>query len=438
MVEIVDVVIVGAGFSGLRAARELKTSGRSVVVLEAAERVGGRAFSRESKTDPGTVVDVGGTFIHRHHHPRLSAELDRYAVVTQPAVPFTVFSNRLGPGQRDSTLPIPAEEAPEVERVLYCLLRDAHRIDIEVGLENQGLEDLDISAAEYFDALNMPPVTGQLVRSWTRNMMGQKLQDASALWVLQFIAAHGYSVLGVVLSLDEVISHGTAELTQAIAKEVGDVRLAQPVYALRQHKDHVEVDYGHGERVHAKHVVVAVPMSAMSAMRFEPALSGPRADVIAEGHGGRGLKMLIQVTGVPEGISCTGDGVFPTLYDYLPSSDGGRILVGFTDRDSLDPADDEAVEAAVHHYLPDAVVTGIDYHDWTEDPYVRAPWASPRIGQATRAHKALGEQMGRIHFAGSDVSLRFPGYIEGALETADRAVAEIDAELSRRTPSQFL
>lgn len=429
MVESVDVVVVGAGFSGLRAARELKAAGRTVVVLEAAERVGGRAFSRESKTDPGTIVDLGGTFLHRHHHPRLADELDRYGVATEPASPFTVFSNRLGPGQRDSTLPIPAEEAPEVERVLYTLVRDAHRIDIEAGLENQGLEDLDISAAQYYDALNMPPVTGQLVRSWTHNMMGQKVEDASALWILQFIASHGYSVLGIVLSLDEVISLGTGALTQAMADDVGDVRLGQPVHALRQDADHVEVSYGHEKTLHAKHVVVAVPLSAMTELRFEPALSGPRADVLAEGHGGRGLKVLIQVKGVDEGISCTGDGVFPTLYDYKPSSDGGRILVAFTDRDSIDPADTAAVEAAVHYYLPEAEVVGVDYHDWTEDPYVRAPWASPRIGQATRAHKALGEQVGRIHFAGSDVSIRFPSYIEGALETADRVVAEIEADL---------
>lgn len=427
--ESVDVVVIGAGFAGLRAARELTKAGRSVVVLEAAERVGGRAFSRESATDPGTIVDVGGTFIHRHHHPRLAGELDHYAVETQPAVPATVFRNRLGPGQRDSTLPIPAEEAADVERVLYALLRDAHRIDVELGLENQGLADLDISAGEYFDRLDMPPVTGQLVRSWTRNMMGQRLEDASAVWVLQFIAAHGYSVLGVVLSLDEVITHGTAELTRAMADEV-DVRLTQPVHSLHQNEDFVDVTFGRDDVIRAEHVIVAVPLAAMSALRFEPALSGARADVIAEGHGGRGLKVLIQVHGVPEGISCVGDGVFPTLYDYKPSSDGGRILVGFTDRDSLDPGDEVAVTAAVHHYLPEAVIVGIDYHDWTEDRYVRAPWASPRIGQATRAHKALGEQLGRIHFAGSDVSLRFPAYIEGALETADRVVAEIETDMS--------
>ncbi|MEP9362799.1 NAD(P)/FAD-dependent oxidoreductase [Nocardioides sp. CN2-186] len=424
----VDVVVAGAGFAGLRAARDLSEAGHSVVLLEASNRVGGRAYSRESTTDPGTIVEVGGAYFHRHHHGRLAAEVDRYRIATQPAAPFTTFRNKLGPAQRQAALPIPVEEAVETERVLYEMVRDAHRIDPALGLENQGLEDLDISARDYLDALKAPPVTDQLLRSWIWNMLGQRVENASALWMLQVIASHGYSVLGVILSLDEVMAEGTGTLTSAMAYQVPDLRLGETVRHLRQDGNHVEVSYGDHRVLRANHVVMATPLNAMGDVRFEPSLVGPRADVVAEGHGGRGLKVLVQVRGVPAGISCTGDGVFPTLYDYLPTSDGGRILVGFTDRESLDPHDAAAIEDAVHHYLPEAVVVGTDCHDWTADPYVRAPWVSPRIGQATRAHKSLGEQHGRIHFAGSDVSVLFPGYIEGALETADRVVAEIVAD----------
>ncbi|HCB03257.1 MAG TPA: NAD(P)/FAD-dependent oxidoreductase [Nocardioides sp.] len=425
MVDSVEIAVVGAGFAGLRVARDLSVDGRSVVLLEAAERVGGRAFSRESITDPGTTVEVGGAYFHRHHHARLAAEVDRYNIDTQPAAPFKVFRNRLALGEHNAAFPIPPEEFLEAERILYRLIRDAHRIDPHAGLENQNLQDLDISANDYLNALDPPPVTSQLLRSWIWNMMGQRVEDASALWVLQLIASHDYSVLGVLLSLDEVMTSGTGTLTTAMANEVADLRLGEAVHALHQQAGWVDLTYGADRSLRAKHVVVATPLNCMRELRFEPPLSGPRADVVAEGHGGRGLKLLIHVQGVPEGISCTGDGVLPTLYDYLPASDGGRILVGFTDRDSFDPADNDAIEAAVHHYLPEAVVVGTDYHDWCADPYVRAPWVSPRIGQVTRAHKSLGEPHGRVHFAGSDVSLLFPGYIEGALETADRVRTEV-------------
>lgn len=425
MVDSVEIAVVGAGFAGLRVARDLSADGHSVVLLEAAGRVGGRAYSRESLTDPGTTVEVGGAYFHRHHHARLAAEVDRYNVETQPAAPFKVFRNKLAPGGQDSAFPIPFDEFLEAERVLYCLIRDARRIDPHAGLENQDLKDLDISAHHYLNELNPPPVTNQLLRSWIWNMMGQRVEDASALWVLQLIASHDYSVLGVLLSLDEVMASGTATLTTAMANDVADLRLGESVHSIDQQADWVDVTYGAERRLKARHVVVATPLNCMRDLRFEPPLAGPRAEVVAEGHGGRGLKLLIHVHDVPEGISCTGDGIFPTLYDYLPASDGGRILVGFTDRDSFDPTDSDAIEAAVHHYLPEAVVVGTDYHDWCADPHVRAPWVSPRIGQVTRAHKSLGEPHGRVHFAGSDVSLLFPGYIEGALETADRVRSEI-------------
>ena len=422
-----DVVVVGAGFAGLRTARDLAEAGRSAVLLEASGRVGGRAYSRQSATDPQTMVEVGGAYFHRHHHGRLAREVDRYQIATQPAAPFRVFRNKLGPGQTDSALPIPFEEFLDAERVLFTLVRDAHRIDLSAGLENQDLKDLDISAHDYLETLKLPPVTGQLLRSWIWNMMGQRVENTSALWVLQTIASHDYSVLGVILSLDEVMAPGTGALTSAMANDVQDLRLNEPVASLHEIDDHVEITYGDGKQLRARSVVMAAPLNALCDVKFFPSLQGPRAEVVSEGHGGRGLKILVQVNNVPEGISCTGDGIFPTLYDYLPSSDGGRILVAFTDRDSMDPKDHRAIEDAVHYYLPEADVVGIDCHDWTEDPYVRAPWVSPRIGQVTRAHKALGEAHGRVHFAGSDVSLLFPGYIEGALETADRVLAEIAA-----------
>ena len=420
----IDVVVIGAGFAGLRTARMLEEAGKTVVLLEGSDRVGGRGYSRQSAICPSIDVEVGGAYIHREHHPRVTAEIDRHGIAMQPSAPATAFRNKLGDNQVDSAWPVPIEEISQAEAGLFRALTDAHRIDLHAGLEYQGLDDLDIPLSSYIDSLNLPPVTRQLVESWSWNMMGQPVSEATALWALQFIAAHHYSVFGVVLSIDEVFAGGTSTLAQAMANELRDVRSSSVVTALHQRDGYVNV-HVNDEVLHTRAVVLATPLNTWRGLDFDPPLPSPRAAVVAEGHGGRGLKLLVHVKNVPEGLSCTGDGVFPTLYEYRGAPDGSTILVAFTDSSSFDPTNFDDVRNAVHHYIPEAEVIGVDYHDWEQDPLFQAPWVSPKVGQFTQAHKSLADPHGSIFFAGSDVSLQFPGYIEGAMETAERAVSEI-------------
>ena len=184
-----------------------------------------------------------------------------------------------------------------------------------------------------------------------------------------------------------------------------------------------------GQRVlEARRAVVTVPIGVLPSIAFSPALSAAKRRAGEENHAGQGVKAWVLARGVAEDLCAMGSG---TRFDFagaMAATEDGVLLVCFGPSSAaLDITDPAAVAAAVHELVPEADVVAVHAHDWTGDPYSRGTWSVLRPGQVHAAWSALRAPEGRVHFAGAHTALRWPSFMDGAIESGFRVAAEVAA-----------
>jgi len=189
-----------------------------------------------------------------------------------------------------------------------------------------------------------------------------------------------------------------------------------------------------GERHRARAAAVAVPLSVLAHVDFEPALDPGKTAVSQAGAAWAGVKAWAIVRGVDPGFSSIG---LAHGLDFLAAVEpvaGGTLVVCFGPRaDEIDLGDREAVERAVRAHLPDAEVVACTGHDWSADPWSRGAWVAFRPGQITQHGSALRRREGRLVFAGADVAVRSPGNIEGGFESGYLTAATVSFPSNRHS-----
>src|SRR4051812_30723620 len=175
-----DVIVIGGGFAGLRAARDLADAGRSVVRLEARDRLGGRAWTRPFGGD-GPPVEVGGTWF-TPEQIEVPRELERYGLETRTYAGPRRVRWRTGGELRDQ-LPVPFEEIGELERALVTIARDADR-----SREGTLGDVASLSCTEYIARLAVPPATSDFLAAWWVMIGGTHPDRGAIIDALQAIA----------------------------------------------------------------------------------------------------------------------------------------------------------------------------------------------------------------------------------------------------------
>lgn len=418
-----DVVVVGGGFSGVTAARELRRAGRSVILLEGRDRLGGRTWWRSFAG--GEAVEFGGAWFSRAKHVRIEREVQRYGIPVSVAHDDERF--RWALDRVEDRFPIAPEHMEHLEGALYQLVTDARRVDSDVPRDRQQLDDLDVSVEAYIDALDAPTDVRDFLFAWAALGTGALVSEWSMLSTLSWLADLGSSVWAYYASVGEKFSAGTRSLLDAIATEIElDIRVDHRVISVVQTPDAVTLETAGGDAVVAAVAILAVPLNVIRDIEFDPPLSPIKREIADAGHPGRMRKFWLLVENGPDDLAALAWG--GRAFTYLASEGKrpeGQVMVGMSSVPAdIGPTDLDVIQHAVEELAPGARVVAVETHDWLRDPFARGTWMCYRPGDMTRGHSELQRPEGRVIMAGADVASRWIGWIDGALESGFRAASE--------------
>jgi monoamine oxidase len=441
----VDYCVVGAGFAGMTAALRLKQAGRSVALLEARDRVGGRTWT--VTRDDGVWIDRGGAWV--------GPGQDRiYALMEEFGVPEYKQHNdgdamMVVDGKKHrygGTIPwtMSPWAAANVGIALKTVEQMCKTVPREAPWEAKDAAEWDrISVGDWLER-NVPSRAAREMLDMT--LGGTYTTDASetsVLWMLLQMGSGGgptFVISGKGGAQDARPVGGMGAVYRPMVAELGGgLHLSRPVRQIAQDADGVTV-HADGLTVRARRAIVAIPMAIAGSIAYEPMLPMDRAFLNQRMPGGAVIKTSIlydEPFWRADGLSgqCAAPGTAGTLnIDACTDTGNPGIMCVISEGRAarrLTLLDEAERKAAVIGELVDRfgkkASAPVEYHEqnWTIERYSGGGMISHTpTGVLTEYGHALREPCGRIHWAGSETSAIMCGWIDGAIRSGERAAAE--------------
>ncbi|UKA71214.1 FAD-dependent oxidoreductase [Arthrobacter sp. FW306-06-A] len=450
-----DVVVVGAGPSGLTAARELKKSGLTVAVLEARDRVGGRTWT---DTVDGAMLEIGGQWVS----PDQTALLELLAELNLETYPRyrdgeSIYIGADGSPVRytGDTFPVDPDTAVEMDRLVTLLDGLAAEIGPTEPWAHPKARELDTISFHHWLRQNSAneEACNNIGLFIAGGMLTKPAHAFSALQAVLMAASAGSftHLTDEDFILDRRVVGGMQQVSLLQAQELGDdVVLDSPVRTINWEQD---ADGGHrvtvvSDRatVNARFVIMAVPPNLYSRVSFNPPL--PRRQHQMHQHQSLGLVIKVHaVYSTPfwrdKGLSGTGfgaDALVQEVYDNTNHADPRGTLVGFVSDEKADamfelPPEErrKAILESIAGYLGDEALTPEVYYesDWGSEEWTRGAYASSYdLGGLHRYGKDQHAPVGPIYWSSSDLAAEGYQHVDGAIRMGRITAARI-AEVAK-------
>ncbi|MGH3355885.1 MAG: flavin monoamine oxidase family protein [Nocardioidaceae bacterium] len=444
-----DVVVVGAGLSGLTAAHRLRAAGHSVVVLEARDRVGGRTLNHD--LGDGRVVEKGGQFVGptQDHIARLAREVGVGTFPTHIEGENVYYADGV---RRTYTGDLPPDPIalPDALVTIERINRMSREVPIDAPWEASQAEQWDGQTMEtWLRSNNVLPRTRELVDVLYNSLLGGQSRDASLLFSLFYIAGFGNEDNPGTIDRGIATKGGAQEQRFVGGSQLISIRLAErldgrvvlgaPVRRVTQDGSGVDV-VSDGGTWRAQRVVVAIPPPLAARIAWDPGLPALHDQLFQR----LPMGTLMKVEAVYDepfwrpglsGMSVNLEGPMVTSFDNSPPEGSPGVLMGFVGGHHWREVGRMPVAQRRRLVLRnfatavgDRALAPVDYleHDWVRDTWsVGGPVSVAGPGTTIDLGAQIRRPVGRVHWAGTETSTYWNGYMDGAVRSGERAAVEV-------------